>query len=139
MRSLFASVLDKVSVYPQAASAEVDGSAVDTQGYNTAMAIITNGAATGSPTSYTVDAKVQTCDTTNGTWADVTGAAITQITADNKSAQIRVDNVTSLKKYLRVMVTPAMTGGTTPKALISARILLGRGYQEPVGNSTTGA
>lgn len=140
MRSVYDGVKALAAVRPVAASAAATAIAIDTIGYNSAMFIVNNGAATGTPTSYTVDAKVQECATSGGSYADVSGAVITQIVADDKSAQIRVEGLgTSRLRYLKLIITPAMTGGTTPKALISGTCLLGRAYKNPVGNSVTGA
>lgn len=137
MRSVYDAIKSLLALSPIAADAAQNGVAIDTQGYNSAAFVVTNGAATGSPTSYTVDAKVQESATSGGTYADVTGATITQITADAKEAVIRVEGLgTSRKRFLRIVVTPAMTGGTTPKALIGAVANLGRAFQEPVGNTT---
>jgi hypothetical protein len=139
MRSVYDGILSKVSVRPQAATAAVNGTGVDTMGFSSAMIVVENGAATGAPTTQTVDAKVQE-SADNSTFTDVTGATITQMTASSKSAQIRVEGLgTSRLRYLRVVVTPAFTGGTTPAALISANILLGRAQNEPVANSATPA
>ncbi|MBI5071667.1 hypothetical protein HZB93_02105 [Candidatus Falkowbacteria bacterium] len=140
MRSVYDGVKALAAVRPVAADAAATAIAIDTLGYNSAMFVVKNGAATGTPTSYTVDGKVQECATSGGSYADVSGAVITQITADNKSAQIRVEGLgTSRLRYLKLIITPAMTGGTSPKALISGTALLGRAYKNPVGNSATGA
>lgn len=140
MRSVYDGVKSQVAVRPIAASAAQTSAAIDTFGYNSAMFVIENAAATGSPSSYTVDAKVQECATSGGSYADVSGATITQITADNKSAQIRVEGLgTSRLRYLKLVITPAMTGGSSPKALISGHALLGRAFKKSVGNSSVGA
>lgn len=136
MRSLYDAVKNVAAVNPIAASAVQTSAAIDTLGYNTGTVVVTNGAATGTPDSYTVDAKVQHCDTSGGSYADVTGATITQITADAKIATIRLEGLgATVKRYIKVLVTPAMTGGTTPKALIGATVHLGRGFSDPVGNT----
>lgn len=138
MRSLYDAIKAVASVFPISASAATAGVGVDTKGFNSAVAVVNNGAATGTPTSYTVDAKVQECDTnslTAGDWEDVTGATITQITADSATELIRIEGLgTSRKRYLKLVITPAITGGSTPKALISGTILLGNAYQEPVND-----
>lgn len=141
MRSVFDEVLSKVSVRPQAATAgALNGGAVDTAGFSSAMAIFENGAATGTPDSYTVDGKIQESADGSTGWTDVTGATITQITADNKSAQVRIEGLgTSRKRYLRAVATPAFVNGTSPKALVSALIVLGRARSAPVSNSATPA
>lgn len=142
MRSVFDEVKSVAAVRPLAASAAMTQIWIDTLGYGSAMFIVENGAATGTPTSYTVDAKVQESDASNGSSpADISGAAIVQITADNKIAQIRVDGLGQggRKRYLGLLITPALSGGSSPKALLSGHCLLGRPTQHPVGNSTTGA
>lgn len=140
MRSVYDAVKALAAVRPVAASAAATAIAIDTLGFNSAMFVIQNGAATGTPDSYTVDAKVQECATSGGQYADVTGATLVQITADSKTGTIRVEGLgTSRMRYLKLIITPAMTGGTSPKALISGSVLLGRAFQAPVGNSSTAA
>ncbi len=136
MRSVNDGILAKVAVAPIAASAAQTSDAIDTKGYNSVQFVISNGAATGTPSSYTVDAKVQECATSGGSYVDVTGATITQMTADNKIQTIAVDGLgTSRKRYLKLVITPAMTGGTSPKALVAGIANLGRAFSGPVGNS----
>ncbi|MCX6756334.1 MAG: hypothetical protein NTX85_03265 [Candidatus Nomurabacteria bacterium] len=140
MRSVYDGVKSLIAIRPVNASAVQTSAAIDTQGYNSAMFVIENGAATGTPTSYTVDAKVQECDTSGGTYVDIPSSAITQIVADNKSAQIRVEALnTGRKRFFKLLITPALTGGTTPKALISGHALLGRAFQNAVSNSSVPA
>lgn len=140
MRSVNDNIRPVVAVAPIAASTAQTSAAIDTLGYNSALIEIINGAATGSPSSYTVDAKVQHCATSGGSYTDISGAAIVQITADTKSAQIPLEGLgTSILRYIKVVITPAMTGGSSPKALVTGVALLGRAYRKPVGNSTTGA
>lgn len=141
MKSVYDGVLSVKAINPIAADSAKTSAAIDTKGYNSGVVVVVNGAATGTPTSYTVDAKVQHSDTSGGSYTDVSGAAITQITADDKIATIRLDGLggASVKRFIKVVVTPALTGGTSPKALIAATVHLGRAFQEPVGNSATGA
>ena len=138
MRSVFDQVKHVAAVAPIAASAVQTSAAIDTKGYGVGMVIVQNGAATGTPSSYTVDAKVQHCATSGGSYTDVSGAAITQITADGKYAQIRLEGLgISVNRFIKVLVTPAMTGGSSPKALISADVLFGQAHRQPVTNSAT--
>lgn len=136
MRSVYDAIKNVQAVDPISASAVQTSAAIDTKGFNSGAVVVINGAATGTPSSYTVDAKVQHCDTSGGSYADVSGAAITQIVADSKIATIRLSGLgTSIKRYIKVLVTPALAGGTSPKALIAATVQLGRAYREPVGNT----
>ena len=141
MKSVFDNILSKVALRPVAASTAQTGVAIDTRGFDSLMVTVENGAATGTPDSYTVDAKITECATSGGSYTDITGAAITQMTANNKSAQIRLDGLNdgTRLRYMKVVVTPAMTGGTSPKALVSANCMLGRAQKHPVGNSATPA
>ena len=137
MRSISDNVLAVKAVDPIAASAVQTSAAIDTMGYNTAMVVVQNGAATGSPSSYTVDAKIQECDTSGGSYTDITGATATQIVADAKLGTIRLEGLgtSARKRYIKVLVTPALSGGSSPKAIIGATVLLGRANQLPVTNS----
>lgn len=140
MRSVFDQVKNVNAIRPLAASAAQTSAAIDTTGFESATVVINNGASTGTPDSYAVDAKVQDCATSGGSYADVTGAAIVQITADSKLATIRLDGLNgAIKRYIKVVVTPALVGGTSPKALIGATVHLGRATKQPVSNSATGA
>lgn len=80
-----------------------DGAAIDTAGYHQAM-IVFNAGTVGS--SATVDVKVQECDTSGGTYTDVTGAAFTQVDANNDDATYvgRV-NLNGTKRFIRVVLT----------------------------------
>ena len=137
MRSVYNAIASRSALDPVAASSAQNGIVIDTLGYNSCMFSVQNGAASGSPTSYTVDAKVQEGSQANlSDAADVSGATVTQISADGVTKVIRVEGLgTSRKRYLRIVVTPALTGGTSPKALISAVVSLGRAYSEPVSNT----
>jgi hypothetical protein len=89
------------------------------------------GAATGSPSAQTVDNKLQ--DSADGStgWADITGAALTQLTADNGEAEKDVD-LSSAKRYIRVVNTVGFTGGTSPAIPVAAEVVLGGSEQLPV-------
>lgn len=138
MKTVFEAIKALAAVRPVAqAAGDATAIVIDTMGYNSAMFIVENGAATGTPDSYTVAAKVQESDASGSGYTDVTGATITTIAADNKSAQIQVDGLgTDRKRYLKLIITAAFVNGTSPKALVSGVALLGNAYQEPVGNSS---
>jgi len=74
-------------------------------------------------TDTTVDAKVQESD--NGTdWADVVGAAITQIGADGDNSEVELDvdlTAAGRKRYYRLLVT--VGAGTVGAALAVWAIL----------------
>ena len=140
MRSVYDAIKVVKGIAPIAqTNSEVLSAAIDTSGYNSALVEVETGAATGTPDSYSVACKVTECDTSGGDYADVAGATAA-LAADGKHAQIRVEGLgTSRKRYLKISLTPAFVGGTTPKALIGATALLGRAFKEPVDNSSTAA
>jgi len=117
----------------QAASAEVDGSAVDTLGYQSGVLAVQVGATSGIPDSFTVDVKVQ--DSADGStgWGDVSGAAITQIVAANKVTNIRISDALGVqtKRYLRAVAAVVFVNGTSPKVGMSAALLLGQDAYNP--------
>ena len=141
MRSVYDAIKNVKAIDPVATSIARASASIDTQGYNSGVVVVVNGAATGAPTSYTVNAKVQDCATTDGSFADISGLVITEIVANSKIATIRLEGLggAGIKRFIKVVVTPAMTGGTSPKALIAATVQLGRAFKEPVGNSAAGA
>ena len=140
MRSVYDAIKVVKGIAPIAqTNSEVLSAAIDTSGYNSALVEVETGAATGTPDSYSVACKVTECDTSGGDYADVAGATAA-LAADGKHAQIRVEGLgTSRKRYLKISLTPAFVGGTTPKALVGATALLGRAFKEPVDNSSTAA
>ena len=124
-----------VSLKPQITSGTSahNGAAVDTQGFDSAMIILETGAKSG--TTPTLDVKIQECATSDGSFADISGAAFTQIgdTAD-QSKTMSLDlkgKVGSRKRYIRVIATP---GGTTPTYYISSVVMLGRISKLPITN-----
>ncbi len=150
------SVFDGVKIKQAVSVCELTGTstpvaakvkAIDTFGYNSALVNISIGTPYGTTNAiaFTIDAKVQECATESGTYADVSGAAIVQVadttgTAEAKNAQIRIEGLgTSRMRYLKVVITPAITPATDAKVPVSAVAVLGRAFVEPVGNSATAA
>lgn len=131
-----AQLTTKIGNVPVAASAGTrNGAAIDRQGFLSAVISATCGAATGTPTSFTYDAKVQ--DSADGStgWADykpdgATVAAITQITAVNTNGRRNV-NLVNAKRYIRVVETVAFVGGTSPTLAVAEDVILGGASEEP--------
>ncbi len=91
--------------------------------YRSGMLIIGVDAPSGSPTSFSVSAKLQTSPTGTGNWTDVPGAAITPLTAAG-SASTKF-NLEGTSGWIRTCVVPSFTGGTSPAIDIAAAIVLG--------------
>jgi hypothetical protein len=84
------------------------GSAVDIQTFEGSAAIMLLAEAGGSGIVYTI--KLTECDTSGGTYTDVTGGAFTATTANTASVQKIYLNLSELKQYLKVSST--VSGGT---------------------------
>lgn len=88
-----------------------NGSSVDCDGVEgpVSLAVLT-GAATGSPTSFTVTAKLQESDD-GSTWADIATQTTLVMTAGSSVGKLRGIRT---KRYVRSVLTPAFVGGTSP-------------------------
>ena len=131
MRNSIESIAPRMSVAPMAISTAENGTSIDRLGFESCIVGVGVGATSGSPTSFTVDAKVQ--DSADGStgWADITGAAMTQIVSTNSVGKIALD-LRGAKRYIRVVVTPGFTGGTSPDVLVSAVASLAEPQEKPV-------
>lgn len=97
----------------------VTGSAIDRLGFDEVAFKQTVGTVSG--TSPTLDGKIQHSDTTtSGDFADVTGAAFTQVIASTKEQLVRILGA-GLKRYVRYVGTIA---GTTPSFALSVECIL---------------
>ena len=113
-------------INPEDSAAQtINGPAVDRHTYNlprSAVVACQVGAETGSPTSKTVNYKLQDSPD-NSTWADY-GSAGTTITADDTDGELDLD-LNGADRYVRVVVTVAFVGGTSPTVPVGATLVLG--------------
>lgn len=106
------------------AAGTVNGPAIDRSGKLSGILIALCGAATGTPTTQAVDAKLQ--DSADGStgWADITGAAVTQMTADDSIQRVNV-KLDTARQFIRVQLVVAFTGGASPEIPIASVVDLG--------------
>lgn len=111
------------SVAPLSRTASVNGAAVDCTGVDgpiNGLSIV--GAATGTPDSFSVTAKLQECDTSGGTFTDI-------VTQSSPGAQAAAGVVPLRgireKQFVRIVQTIAFVNGTSP-AIPTAGILIGQ-------------
>lgn len=128
MEPIFDDVKPVQSVRAQSVSGTVNGTGVDTAGFDEALAIFDCGTITASGT---LDVKIQESDN-NSTFTDVSGAAFSQKTPSNDEAiysgRIKCDG--SRKRYLRAVAVQA-----TAAALASVSFVLGKkNYTARVNN-----
>lgn len=124
-------------------SSAVNGSSINTQGYETAAIYANGAAASGSPSAASLVVTLQESATGTSGWTnalDNTGTVIgftltcTSAAADN-IARIEGLNGLNRKQYLRAVITPSFTGGSSPAILGFAQIIMGNPQVLPV-NST---
>lgn len=116
-------VLTQNALHPTAArTTTTNGSAVDVRAQKGIAAVLLDSAA-GTGTTPTLDVKIQ--DSADGStgWADIAGAAFTQVTNAASQQKIGVD-LDSCRGYIRAVAT---IGGTTPSFTFSVTAL-GRSF-----------
>lgn len=73
----------------------------DTAGFNRATFLFMYGAS-----DITCDAQLQECDTSGGTYVNITGAAITQLSATDDGKMVAIEvNLAGRKRYLKPVTT----------------------------------
>lgn len=89
-----------------------NGSSVDCDGMEgpVVLAVLT-GAATGTPTSFSIAAKLQESDDGSTGWADLASQETLSVTAGSSLGKLRGIRT---KRYLRSVLTPAFVGGSSP-------------------------
>ena len=85
-----------------------NGSGVDLQGYEGSAAFVLSSEAMGA--SVTLAVKLQECDTSGGTYTDVSSGGFTTTAANTAAFETIALNVSDLKRYIRSSCTVA--GGT---------------------------
>lgn len=111
------------SIKAQSVNGTVNGSIVDTAGFDEAVILLNLGTAGGN-----VDVKVQEDDDpAGGTMADIASAAFSQKTAatDDASYQATLRMEAPRKRYIRVVAV------TSAGSLLSADVLLCQPMQKP--------
>ena len=151
MRSIYDAVAYVAALFTGAAVANLSGTtavtsaAIDTKGYNTAMLVGHADTAANSPSTATVAYTITESDASGSGFVaanDNTGVAL-GFTLTNTAAvadgSCRIEGLGDLnrKRYLKVVMTPAFTGGSSPTTNAIAYILLGRAYSEPVNTGVS--
>lgn len=107
-----------------------NGAAIDRTGYQSCVLFAQTGAVTGSPSTQSLAAKLQHSDDGSTGWADISGAAITAISAASSAAKVNV-NLSTAKQYIRVVETAAFSGGSTPTMGVGTSVVLGGANELP--------
>lgn len=139
-------IIGGTSLAPQSftGSTAVDGSSVNTQGADNAVIYAYGAETTGSPTAAALVVTLQESATGTSGWSnalDNTGTVIgftlncESAFAEN-AARIEGLNV-NRQQYLRAVITPAFTGGSSPAILGFAQIILGNSQQLPTDSNAS--
>ena len=117
------------------------GAAIDREGFLSGLLHIDVGTITGSPTAAKVTVAATHCDTSNGTFAAPDDTLVfpggkefdIDMTATTPALDktIPVDFV-GCKRYVKLTVTVAFTGGSTPASTNAFAIALGDRDMQPV-------
>src|SRR5687768_7994779 len=119
----------RVGVFPtNSAAATTNGAAIDRMaqgsdaGFMSAAVLVSSGAPSGTPTSFTVNWNVQ--ESADGSTGWTTIASATQVTTNNQSQQLDL-NLSGAERFIRVQGIVAFVGGTSPLIPIQATAVLG--------------
>ena len=144
MRSIYDNVIPQIAVNARLATATSTSAVIDTKGHNSAMITVKATGCAGSPTASQVVATITESDTEAGTYTTATdvGGTTLAATAVNTSgdaqASARIEGLNqNRKRFIKVVLTPTITGGTNPAFTATAVVLLDRSYQEPVTTATS--
>jgi hypothetical protein len=134
------------SIKPQSitGSSPVNGASVDTLGTDNAKIHVYAVTTTSNPSAATLALKLQESADGSTNWGDAldnTGVVI-GLTLDVHAADgfgaARIEGLgLNRKRYLRVVATPAFTGGTSPAIVANAEIVFGGGTSPLPVNTTT--
>ena len=133
-------LLENVKVQPY-----TSGSAIDREGYLSAVLGVSLGAATGTPTGITVKVTFPECDTESGSYTPVAdklvvpgkttdGTGAVTIEADPTGSELHnIDiDLVGCKQFIKATVAVECTGGSSPSCTATCAIALGDKNVQPV-------
>lgn len=133
-------IIGGTSLAPQSftGSSAVDGSTVDTLGGDNAVIYAYGASASGSPSAAALAVTLQE-SADNSNWSNANDNTGTQIGFTLNCHGAAAENAARIeglglnrKRYLRAVITPAFTGGSSPAILGFAQIIIGNNGQLPV-------
>ena len=145
-------IRNATSIAPQSftGSSAANGASVDTLGYDNAKIHAYAAQASGTPTTASLVYKLQ--ESTDGTgsgagaWGDaldntgtVIGFTISALQTAAAAGAARVEGLgLNRKRYLRVVATPAFSGGSSPAILAYGELVFGGDAQQlPITTTTS--
>jgi len=125
-----------VAFTPRALSGEVahDGVVIDRLGYLSAVFTLVAGKYTSTPTSINVACKIQDSAMSTGSFVDISGATANVsgevTTVADQDQEINID-LRASERYVKLVVTPDFTGGSSPTLFFGATVSLGEPSIKP--------
>lgn len=135
-----------VSLVPQSISgaSAVNGTSINTSGQTDAVIHAYGAAASGTPGAATLTVTLQESKTGSSGWSnalDNTGTVIgftLTVTSAGAEGLARIEGLNLNRyQYLRAVITPAFTGGSSPASVAFAEIVMGGPAQQLPTNTTT--
>ena len=133
-------LLENVKVQPY-----TSGSAIDREGYLSAVLGVSLGAASGTPTGIIVKVTLTECDTESGSYTPVADKLVVpgKTTDDTGAVTIEADpagselhnidiDLVGCKQFIKATVAVECTGGTSPSCTATCAIALGDKNVQPV-------
>jgi len=100
-------------------SSLVEGTGVDAEGHNgPVFGIFNTGSLGGTAQSQSFACKLMECDTSGGTYTDITGATAT-LSADKTAVIVRGIRT---KRYVKAAATPTYVSGSSPTNIVTGVI-----------------
>jgi hypothetical protein len=144
----YETIKQQIAVIPiLTGAATIYGPAIDRRGFEgDAVFTIIRGAATGSPTEFTVDCLIQESDVQASGYTDVDAAAdvdsgddaIAQMDQDSDTSGIEVLRIKleNRKTFLRTKLVVTVTSGSSPKVPVAGVVSLSGAREFPVEQPT---
>lgn len=123
MRNIASKVKTYQLIAPQDAPSTVTGTGLQftPNELTDAVAVVSLGAVTGTPTSFTAIVTIEQSDTVNGTYS--VSQTFATATAANQAGHKAVA-LDPAKPFVRAKATLAFVGGTTPSVVVGVNILV---------------
>lgn len=132
-----ATVLKCVDANEYSGTTAKAGEVIDCKGYQSAIVAINNAAASGSPSAATLTLSMAEGATNSPATAVTISPAVSAFSCLTAGLTMYQFDLRPFKRYVKFTLTPAFTGGSSPKILAGATITLGDKNVEPVPSAVS--
>lgn len=131
-KELLANISMKAGNSPIALTASTNGTVIDRLGYGSAYFAVATGASGGSeaPESFSLTAKIQDGAESDGSDMadynpDGSDIVTTAVTTENSESAKKFADLSAAQRYIRLVLDPDLTGGSSPSLVVSSYVVLG--------------